>query len=218
VIGNSIFKDPAFPGMNLYKVIVEVKNFGTLPQTSFPINFEIPGHITTSTQTCNKLLMPDSVVIDTFSVNYYKPFMNYYLHTWTSLSIDQFAYNNYKWTYWSFLSQVFNESAIEPSPIGSTSLISSINTESDQNQIMLEQNIPNPASGFTTINFNLAIQGEYIFKVTNILGQQVYSEVKKKAAGNHSIELDLSNLLNGIYYYSIDFERQRITKKMVVSK
>lgn len=211
VVYNDIFKDPAFPGMNLYKVLVRVENFGTLPQTSFPINYEIPGYVSTITQTCNKMLMPGSHVIDTFSVNYSKPFGNYYVNTWTSLSTDQVTYNN-MFTYWHYIPITISELEIYPN------LISSINTEPDQNQTLLEQNRPNPSSGYTIINFYLATQGEYTFTVTNNLGQSVYSEVKEQTAGNHTIDLDLSNLVNGIYYYSIMFKGQKITKKMVVTK
>lgn len=218
VVDNDIFKDPAFPGMNLYKVLVKVENFGTLPQTSFPINFEIPGFVTTFTQTCNKMLMPGSQVIDTFSINFTKPFVNYYVSTWTSLSTDQVTYNDYKWTYWSVHSPVVNEPPINPGSISSISSISSIDPESAKNKILLEQNVPNPTSGITTINFYLPTQGEYIFNVTNIHGQQIYSEVKEQSAGNHSIMLDLSNMVNGIYYFSIIFKGQKITKKMVVTK
>lgn len=83
----------------------------------------------------------------------------------------------------------------------------------------LLQNTPNPFKGVTTIHFQLKEQCEGSIKVISSIGKIVKEIHYSKTAGSHNIELDMSRLPIGIYYYSMVINGKRTdTKKMVVVK
>jgi hypothetical protein len=92
-----------------------------------------------------------------------------------------------------------------------------INTFESRN-ISLSQNVPNPTNGVTTITYGLTKSGQLNFNVTNMLGQVFAQTSEFKSAGDHLIELNVSDWADGIYFYSIEFEGERIIKKMIISK
>ncbi len=92
-----------------------------------------------------------------------------------------------------------------------------LNTFASKN-ISLNQNVPNPTDGYTKITYGLMTSGMLSFRVTNMLGQDFFNETQYKAAGDHMIELNVANWADGVYFYSIVFEGERIVKKMVISK
>jgi hypothetical protein len=58
---------------------------------------------------------------------------------------------------------------------------------------------PNPASQMATLNFSSANESAYSLRVTNTLGQVVYSSEGKAIEGANTIELDLEKLSSGMY-------------------
>ncbi len=81
----------------------------------------------------------------------------------------------------------------------------------------VEQNIPNPATGTTTIRYTIPQGGDVIFGVVNLTGQVMHRETFTRPAGQHQTELDLSGLTARVYYYFMEFQGQRLTKKLVIS-
>lgn len=88
----------------------------------------------------------------------------------------------------------------------------------DKSKLFLGQNIPNPASNRTSIPYFLPKSGEISFVVVNLLGQPVYEESGDRPYGEGMIDLDVSNLSKGVYYYWINFDGERMTNKMIISK
>ncbi|MFZ4401341.1 MAG: T9SS type A sorting domain-containing protein [Bacteroidales bacterium] len=88
----------------------------------------------------------------------------------------------------------------------------------DENGFSLGQNIPNPTTGLTNIEYTLPTAGEVKFNIMNLLGQVVYSMKEKSEMGKHLIELNVKDFSTGIYYYTIEFKEKRLLKKMVVNK
>ncbi len=75
---------------------------------------------------------------------------------------------------------------------------------------------PNPFNSSTTISFALSESNNVTLKVINVLGKKVFETNKSKLdAGNHTIELNGSNLSNGIYFVNITIGDRTITKKVV---
>ncbi|MFC1731203.1 T9SS type A sorting domain-containing protein [candidate division KSB1 bacterium] len=83
---------------------------------------------------------------------------------------------------------------------------------------ILGQNIPNPTNKFSTINFTIPESGEVHFMLMNVLGNLIYESSNKTSAGIHQIELDVSTMPSGVYYYSLEYKGRRLVKKMVVNK
>lgn len=92
-----------------------------------------------------------------------------------------------------------------------------LNTFSSK-KVSLSQNVPNPTNGYTSVTYGLTKSGTLNFRITNMLGQEFYTESQYKTAGDHLIELNVANWADGVYFYSIEFEGDRIVKKMVISK
>ncbi|MDP2806817.1 MAG: T9SS type A sorting domain-containing protein, partial [bacterium] len=86
----------------------------------------------------------------------------------------------------------------------------------------LMQNAPNPASGQTTIKYQLAKSGRVSLKVYNTLGQVVKTLINEdKQPGYYSVKWDGKNDENqktaaGIYFYRLQSGDFTSTKKMVI--
>ncbi|OQA93755.1 MAG: hypothetical protein BWY27_00016 [Bacteroidetes bacterium ADurb.Bin234] len=92
-----------------------------------------------------------------------------------------------------------------------------INSFGKTNWVM-GQNIPNPAKVITQIPYTLPTNGDLIVKVISISGQVLYQENIKALAGDNFFEIKLDNLSEGIYYYSMEYQGQRIVKKMTIQR
>jgi trimeric autotransporter adhesin len=83
----------------------------------------------------------------------------------------------------------------------------------------LYQNYPNPFNPVTKINFSLAKTAEVKLSVYNIAGQiaaELISGVKN--AGFHTFDFDGSKLTSGVFYYTLEVDGKKLTKKMLMVK
>jgi hypothetical protein len=86
-------------------------------------------------------------------------------------------------------------------------------------EFILEQNYPNPFNPSTTIRFTLPRTSEIRLYVTDALGTLVRTlEDRIQHAGAHHVIMDASDLPNGAYFYHLEFEGQRVTRKMLLMK
>jgi len=88
----------------------------------------------------------------------------------------------------------------------------------DETTWMLGQNIPNPATSNTLIPYTIPQEGKVSFKVMSVNGQILYNKEIEASSGTHYVELNTAGLSNGIYYYSMEYQGQRIVKKMTIQK
>lgn len=85
--------------------------------------------------------------------------------------------------------------------------------------ISLEQNYPNPFNPSTTIKFSLPISGNVQLIVRNLFGQQVAELINDQLhAGNHELQFSASNLSSGLYFYTLTYNGQSVTKQMLLLK
>lgn len=86
----------------------------------------------------------------------------------------------------------------------------------DNNLFSIGQNQPNPFRDNTFINLDMKQSGKVNFAVTNLLGQQVYTNNYNFTAGKQTIEFNGSNLAQGIYIYTITSNGQSTSRRMIV--
>lgn len=83
----------------------------------------------------------------------------------------------------------------------------------------LSQNYPNPFNPITKINYALPNKSNVTIKVFDILGRLVKTLVNEtKDAGYYTITFDGTGLASGIYFYTIEADKFRDSKKMVLVK
>jgi len=88
------------------------------------------------------------------------------------------------------------------------------------NGFELYQNYPNPFNSSTKISFYLPSETKINLKVFDMLGREVLSLIDNeyKRSGTHSIFFNGSNLSSGLYLYSLDINKHKITNRMVLIK
>ncbi len=99
-------------------------------------------------------------------------------------------------------------------PITSTDGEPSIVTE-----YKLDQNYPNPFNPTTTINYQVKDAGLVRLTVFNLLGQEVQVLVnEQQATGTYTATFNASSLASGFYFYSLEVNDFKSTKKMMLIK
>lgn len=91
-------------------------------------------------------------------------------------------------------------------------------------KVTLSQNYPNPTTSITTIKYSLTQKGDVILKIYNSAGQLVrtLSDGLKKP-GTYNINWDSRDdsgdkLPSGSYFYQIEIDNKKLTKKLVTVK
>lgn len=83
----------------------------------------------------------------------------------------------------------------------------------------LMQNVPNPFNPSTQISFTLNNATQASLKVFNLMGQEVATLVEGVLpAGPHSVTFDGSSMSSGVYFYTVEANGQRETRKMLLAK
>ncbi|MFT5602670.1 MAG: hypothetical protein ACI9N1_002929 [Flavobacteriales bacterium] len=91
-------------------------------------------------------------------------------------------------------------------------------TKLEANTFKTLQAIPNPTSGNTRIEFALGYNADVTFKVTNLLGEVISTEMIQGSRGVNIASFDATNIPNGVYLYSLSDGKNMISKKLIVSK
>ena len=82
----------------------------------------------------------------------------------------------------------------------------------------LGQNIPNPASEVTAIPFTLPQDGMVRLSVMTANGQVICRQEIQAVAGGNRLELNTGDWAGGLYYYTMEYRGQRITRKMNIAR
>ncbi len=98
--------------------------------------------------------------------------------------------------------------------------IKSVNsTDSGPKKFILNQNYPNPFNPVTNIRFDIPRTAFVSLKIYNVTGIEtaiLVSEVK--SAGSYIVDFNASNLSSGVYFYKLETDGFKDTKRMVVVK
>lgn len=69
---------------------------------------------------------------------------------------------------------------------------------------LLEQNVPNPSDGRTSVRYRLPHTDEVTFEVVDVRGRVVYREERgAERAGTHTVNVDTAALSDGVYVYRL---------------
>ena len=94
-----------------------------------------------------------------------------------------------------------------------------VNADEQPAAFALAQNAPNPFNPTTSISFTLPEAGAASLKVFDTAGREVATLVNGMTErGQHSVSFDASQLSTGVYFYTLQFNGQSTTQKMVLVK
>jgi hypothetical protein len=173
-------------------VSIRVKNMGAQPLVNIPVQYFVD-NVPTATESVIGTLNPGAETDYTFITTFVSPSSDYELCAKTSISGD---------------AVISNDELCRDLTTGIA--------ETELNGIRLLQNIPNPANEETVIGFSLPTGGKLVLTITNVLGEVIYSEAGEYAAGMHNVLLNTKSMAAGVYSYSITFDQQKLTRKMIV--
>ncbi|MCK9423266.1 MAG: T9SS type A sorting domain-containing protein [Bacteroidales bacterium] len=102
---------------------------------------------------------------------------------------------------------------------GGSTVVGVDEPQQDKYSMNLYQNAPNPVESKTTISYEIPMNTEVQLDIMNIMGETVIKVGKTlQQTGEHSVNLDFSNLPSGIYFYKLTAGNNILTKKLIVSK
>jgi hypothetical protein len=78
------------------------------------------------------------------------------------------------------------------------------------------QNVPNPFSSTAQVSFTMPNAEMVTFKVYDVLGKQVSLRTISAVKGENKITVDRKGMNAGLYFYSIQYGNQVVTKRMSV--
>lgn len=85
-------------------------------------------------------------------------------------------------------------------------------------EFRLSQNYPNPFNPSTMIRYDIPNDAVVKVKIYDILGKQVFGLDEFKKAGSYEVKFDGGNLASGMYFYSVEANGFKDTKRMVLLK
>lgn len=87
----------------------------------------------------------------------------------------------------------------------------------NESNLVLEQNSPNPFLHSTKIKFQLPEDGHVYLIIYDLNGKIIENVVNAiMSKGDHEVTVDLSRNQSGIYFYSLEFNNQKIAKRMIL--
>jgi hypothetical protein len=87
---------------------------------------------------------------------------------------------------------------------------------SNQNQYLNSLSVsPNPTNGIVQTSFHASSVDSYVIKITNAMGQVVYSEFLNNYSGAYSRSADISNFGKGVYLLSVSNGSYQEVKKVI---
>jgi len=176
-------------------VKVNIKNFGTDTLKSVPVEYLI-NSLSHANEVYTGLINPGDSVDYTFTTTYVSAGGVYAVCGRTNLTNDADNSND-------------------------QSCVTVVGTSIDQangDGFMVSQNKPNPAKNNTTIEFHIPKTGKVQFKLVNMMGAVLQEHEQNYSTGDHKMTVETQSLETGVYYYSLSFDGQIKTYKMIIMR
>ncbi|GAB3297789.1 hypothetical protein GCM10027511_12790 [Hymenobacter humi] len=75
---------------------------------------------------------------------------------------------------------------------------------------------PNPSRGQITVQLSQRAAGDYKLRLSNIIGQEVRTIALKPESSSAGLQVDLSDLRTGMYFYSLVVDGKVVSTKRLV--
>lgn len=75
---------------------------------------------------------------------------------------------------------------------------------------------PNPSRNVFNVTFMSEISQDLEFRVINVFGEVIYTEILEKLVGEYKNQINLKNHPKAIYFFEIETERGVINKKLIL--
>ena len=177
------------------QVSIRIKNFGTDPLSNIPVEYLING-LSNASETYTGTIPAGDSADYTFTTTYTSGVGLYTVCATTNMIGDADNSND--------------QNCI--------SVVGTSIENAEGNVFSVSQNQPNPANNKTTIEFYLPKSGMLQFKIVNMLGAVIDQQELSYSAGQHKLIVNTNNFQDGVYYYSISFEGETKTLKMIIVK
>lgn len=145
----------------------------------------------------------------------------------SSIKLEAISSEGWKFDNWTENSTILSVDTLYSLVLNASKVIVanfSINTAIRESNIIptefvLSQNYPNPFNPSTNIQFGLPKRSNVIIKIHNVLGKEVSLLLNETLEeGLYRISFNASNLPSGMYFYTIDADNFKATKKMLLIK
>lgn len=112
----------------------------------------------------------------------------------------------------------YQENRLIVAALPKTDVLTGIKNPGIINEASVSQNYPNPFNGTSTVTVNLEKKAKLSLEVTNLMGQQVQLlERGQVNPGTYYFQIDGTSLPAGIYFYTVNANSSKVTKKMIVN-
>ena len=82
--------------------------------------------------------------------------------------------------------------------------------------VRLLSNYPNPSNTTTRIPFYLPTDGKAIIEVYDARGSRVFSYQGDFIEGLNELDIDVSEMNGGLYFYKLNFGKQQMSNRMII--
>ena len=83
----------------------------------------------------------------------------------------------------------------------------------------VSNNYPNPFNGSTSLDVYVPNPGKVVLQLYDILGREILPAIKRDyEVGYQTIQVNLNSLATGLYFCTVDFNNQKICKKLILLK
>ena len=82
----------------------------------------------------------------------------------------------------------------------------------------MDQNTPNPCNDFADIRFTVPQMGDVEFRMFNLIGKEVYRSLINAEQGENNVKIDSRDFAPGVYMYTMTWNGETISKRMVISR
>jgi hypothetical protein len=95
-------------------------------------------------------------------------------------------------------------------------VINRTSVDENNSTFNISEAYPNPTTGNAFVNVELEKENRVKVQITNLVGQEVYSENLGELSGSNRIDLNTQNLTNGVYIYNITVGESTLSGRVIV--